>query len=161
MSNNVPRAGASVDEATNQLDAAGGQAIHALLPAVMEDVGIIAKSQTNAERNYQFRSLDDVLNAIQPVLVSHGICTSVRCFDHRLQQQRLRDRYGNERAISRASLMLELTFWARDGSNIASIAAGEGQDVDGDKATGKAMASAMKYAMLFGLVIPAGPDQRQ
>jgi len=130
------------------------RSIHEVLPRVMRDVGAIGKSQQNTERNYRFRSIDNALNAVNPVLIDHDVSVSIRCFDHRIQVQRDRDRYGNPRTLCRATLLLEVTFWAPDGSSVASTAAGEGLDLNGDKATAKAMSAAMKYALYFGLMIP-------
>ena len=72
------------------------RSIHALLPKVMLDIGVIGKSQVNRERNDRFRSIDDTLNAIQPVLVKHGISDFFRCFNHHLEAHR-------ERSIVRRS----------------------------------------------------------
>ena len=132
------------------------RSIHALLPKVMRDVGVIGKSQVNRERNYRFRSIDDTLNTVQPVLVKYGISVSIRCFDHHLDGRRETVRSGRARTVYRASLMLELAFWAPDGTCRSMTAAGEGQDEAGDKATNKAMSAAMKYAILFGLMVPVG-----
>lgn len=128
----------------------GGE-IHRLLPRVMRDIGCVAKSQSDSQGRFRFRSIDDALNAVQPVLVQHEVCVSFTCRDHHLSVQRAS---GGIRC--RATLLLELRFWAADGSYVASVAAGEGYDEDGDKATGKAMSNAMKYALFFGLMIPAG-----
>jgi len=133
--------------------------IFSLLPQIMQDVGTIEKKQ-HGEAAYRFRSIDDAMNAISPVLVTHGVSTSFRCFDHQLHFQRDRDRFGNQHTKCRATLSLELTFWGPDGSHISSTAAGEGVDHDGDKATCKAMSTAMKYALFFGLMVPPGKKEQ-
>lgn len=138
-----------------------GASIHQLLPRVMKEIGAVAKANIHRQMAYRFRSIDDALNAIQPALVKHRVAVSFRCYDHRTETQRVRER-GAERLLQRTWLLLELTFWAPDGSSLSSTAAGEGLDIDGDKSTAKAMANAMKYALFFGLLIPVGydPDPR-
>lgn len=132
--------------------------IHELLPRVMRAIGVVEKRREHLEHHYRFRSVDDALNAVQPVLVQHRVSVSFNCFDHRITMHRLADGRGRARSVCRATLSLELTFWAPDGSSVTSTAVGEGCDATGDKASAKAMASAMKHALFYGLLIPVGVD---
>jgi hypothetical protein len=48
---------------------------------------------------------------------------------------------------------MKYTFYAKDGSSISAVVIGEGMD-SGDKASNKAMAVALKYALLQVFCIP-------
>ena len=50
-------------------------------------------------------------------------------------------------------LKMKYTFYASDGSSVSAVVIGEGMD-SGDKASNKAMAVAMKYAMFQVFCIP-------
>ena len=54
-------------------------------------------------------------------------------------------------------LKIKFTFYAEDGTFVEAITVGEGMD-SGDKASNKAMAIAMKYAMFQVFCIPTGDD---
>ncbi len=127
--------------------------IYKLMPLVIRDVGAIPKANQNKAQNYRFRSIDDVLNAIHPVLVQHNVAISFETTDYKTDVTTRK--VGNkESQVYRATLLMRVTFWASDGSSITSTAAGEGLDYGGDKATNKAMSAAFKYACFFGLAIP-------
>jgi hypothetical protein len=124
------------------------------MPKVMSEIGAIPKGHRNKQQNYRFRSVDDVLNALHPVLVRNYVSFASEAHDHRMTIVEEPKPGGGVRRISRATLSVDVTFYAPDGSSIVSTAAGEGVDYNGDKATNKAMAAAFKYALFYGLVIP-------
>lgn len=128
-------------------------AIYRLMPQVIRDVGAIPKTNRNKAQNYKFRSIDDVLNAIHPVLVKHGISISFVVMEYKTETI-ARSVPGKAGNVYRATLLMAVSFWAEDGSCITSTAAGEGLDFGSDKATNKAMSAAFKYACFFGLAIP-------
>lgn len=129
--------------------------INVLLSEVMEDLGAIPKSKKNTSQNYKFRSIDDVLNALHPVLCKHGMTAPVKTRNLKTEV-RIEEKAGNrgERAIYRSTLELDVEFTAPDGTKVVCTAAGEGIDFNGDKATAKAMSAAYKYAVTLGLCIP-------
>jgi len=131
--------------------------IYALMPLFIRDVGAIPKGKKNPALGYKFRSIDDVLNAVHPVVVKHGISLSFECHDYHTEviiRTVMKSGKPTDNQVYRATLLLSLTFWAPDGSSVTSTAAGEGLDFGGDKATNKAMSAAFKYACFFGLAIP-------
>lgn len=128
-------------------------AIYKLMPQVIRDIGAIPKTNRNKAQNYRFRSIDDVLNAIHPVLVKHGVATSFEVTQYKTEVS-TRQVPGKSGLVYRATLLMRVSFWAEDGSSIESTAAGEGLDFGSDKATNKAMSAAFKYACFFGLAIP-------
>jgi DNA-binding phage protein len=134
--------------------------IHELMPLVMADVGAIPKACKNTQQHYSFRSIDQVLNAIHPVLVKHKVSLSIATNDYRTEVvKELKPNNQGDRTIYRTSLRLSVHFWAPDGSRLTSTSAGEGLDYGGDKATNKAMSAAFKYALFFGLAIPLDASQ--
>lgn len=129
--------------------------IYALMPKIMEDIGAIGKAhRTEAAGKYRYRSVEDALNALGPVLVQHGVCTSFSVLELHVEGREEAGDRGKIRVIRHAWLRAEVRFHAPDGSSIACVGAGEGVDWDGDKATNKAMAAAYKYAVFLGLSIP-------
>ena len=47
--------------------------IHPAMVAAMRDIDAIAKEQRNDQQGFVFRGIDDVINAVGPVLRTHGI----------------------------------------------------------------------------------------
>ena len=127
--------------------------IYTLLPKITAEIGAIRKAQQNSHQRYQYRGIDDALNQISPVLAKHGVCTEISVIDHVVQ------RYEGRKNVYHATLRLQVTFVASDGSSVKTQAAGEGISHGDDKATAKAMSGAMKYALYFGLMIPVDGNE--
>ena len=128
-------------------------AIYKLMPQVIRDVGAIPKANRNKAQGYSFRSVDDLLNVLHPVVVKHDVTISIEVTEYKTETI-VRNVPGKAGMMYRATLLMRVSFWAEDGSNITSTAAGEGLDFGSDKATNKAMSAAFKYACFFGLAIP-------
>ena len=112
----------------------------------------IAKRHTNPIEQYQYRSIDDVLNRLGPLLARCGLCVLPRVL-----RRESEDRAGDAGALL-VSVRLLVAFdlvSARDGSRHVIKAWGEALD-QGDKGTAKAMSSAFKGAMLQLFCIPVG-----
>ena len=118
----------------------------------MADIGAIGKDQKNQQQRYNFRGIDDVLNHCNPALVKHGVSVGVEVIDHSIEEVQTQKGFR-----TRAVAKMAVTFFAPDGSCVSNTTVGEAADYNGDKATNKAMAAAMKYAFFFGLVIPVQP----
>lgn len=129
--------------------------IHQIMPLVMRDLGAIPKSNRNREQNYRFRGVDDVLNAVHPILCKHGISLAVRARNLKTET-RVEPKAGGrgERTVYRSTLDMDVAMFAPDGSSVVHTTCGEGLDYGGDKATNKAMSAAFKYAICLGLVAP-------
>ena len=110
---------------------------------VMSDVGAIGKDKTAdvGKRKYQYRGIDDVMNALQPAMVKNGIFV-VPCVLNQIREER-KDKYGGTLIYSISEV--EYTFYADDGSNVKAVVVGEAMD-SGDKSMNKAMSAAFKYA---------------
>ena len=130
-------------------------AIYSLIPAIMAEVGAVGKDRKNTQQNYNFRGIDDVLNALHPVLAKHGVFVLPSVLDASREERTTKS--GS--ALIYSYLRVQFTFAATDGSFVAAITEGEGMD-SGDKATAKAMSAALKYALLTVFAIPTeeAPD---
>lgn len=108
---------------------------------VMSEIGAIGKGKKNIQQGFNYRGIDDVMNALQPLFTKHRIFISPEVLEHTRE----------ERTTSKGGILVysickvKYTFFADDGSNIHAIVIGEGMD-SGDKSSNKAMSIAMKYA---------------
>ena len=110
----------------------------------------IAKTRTNEVDDYKYRSIDDVLDRLAPLLAKHRLCVLPRALE----------RTVTERADEQNRLLLHVTLRVAftltsvdDGSSHSVEAYGEALD-SGDKATAKAMSAAYKAAMVQTFCIP-------
>ena len=124
------------------------KAIHAVMAALTQ-CGI-AKNHTNAQAGYQYRSIDDVLNRLAPLLTKHRLCVLPRVLERAAV-----DRNGVRDELL-VGVTLKVAFdlvSAVDESRHTVEAYGEAVD-SGDKATAKAMSAAFKTAMLQTFCVP-------
>lgn len=124
------------------------QAIHAVKTALA--LHGIAKDRKNAEQKYQFRGVEDVLNALSELFVEHRINVVPRIV-HTQSIARTTSK-GSAMPASFVDAEFDLVS-VDDGSMVTFKACGEGSDMS-DKGTNKAMSAAFKYAMTLGFVIP-------
>jgi hypothetical protein len=110
----------------------------------------IPKLHRNERDDYLYRSIDDVLNRLSPLLAKHKLCILPRVLD----------RTAVERAGDGDLLLINVTLKVAfdlvsitDGSSHTIETFGEALDPS-DKATAKAMSSAYKHAMLQLFCVP-------
>lgn len=118
--------------------------------AVMSEVGAISKDRNNVQQSYKFRGVDDVLKALQPLFIKHGIICVQEVLEHS------REILPTARGGTMASVRLKVKHTyhcVADGSAVSCVTWGEAMD-SGDKASNKAMAVALKYAHFFSFTIP-------
>lgn len=116
----------------------------------MNDITAIEKGQKNTQQNFNYRGIDDIMNALKPLLVKHEVLTACNIAEQ--SHEIVTDAKG--RQTIRALIKLEVKLYcSADGSNISVSAIGEAMDY-GDKAFNKAMSIAYKYAMLQTFCIP-------
>ncbi len=123
--------------------------IHEAIVAVMNEVGAIGKDSKNEQQHYNYRSIEQVYNRVQPLFAKHGIFSYPKV----IEQTREAGKSKSGGTLHYAILTVEYTFSAEDGSSIVVTVVGEGMD-SGDKASNKAMAAAHKYALCQVLNIP-------
>ena len=123
--------------------------IYQAISGVMADIGAIGKDKKNAQQGFKYRGVDDVMNALQPVMVKHGLFVVPEIIDQK-REERQTSRGGN---LIYSVCTVRYTFYAKDGSSVQCVVIGEGMD-SGDKATNKAMSIAFKYACFQVFCIP-------
>lgn len=115
----------------------------------------IAKDRTNTQGSgYKFRGIDDVYNAVAPLLAEHGLCILPRMLA-RVCQDRL-SKSGGQLFYVTVEAEFDVVC-AEDGSKHTIKTFGEAMD-SGDKATNKAMSAAYKYAAFQMFAIPTEGD---
>lgn len=122
--------------------------IFAAMNGVMKEIGAIAKSQFNSGQKFNFRGIDDVMNKLHPLLAKYHLFLIPEVLEH------VREKLQNASSCATTSVVrVRYTLFAEDGSSISGIVSGEGRD-NGDKASNKALASAMKYFLFQTFCIP-------
>ena len=114
----------------------------------------ISKDRKNQQQGYQFRGIDDVYNALSPMLARHHLCILPRILSRELvERQTLK---GG--VLFYVTVEAEFDFVsAEDGSKHTVKTYGEAMD-SADKATNKAMSAAYKYAAMQAFCIPTEGD---
>lgn len=123
--------------------------IYQAIIGVMSDIGVIGKEKRNTQQGFKYRGVDDVMNALQPVMVQHGLFVVPEIIDQKREERQTKNK-GN---LIYSVCTVRYTFYAKDGSNVQCVVIGEGMD-SGDKATNKAMSIAFKYACFQVFCIP-------
>lgn len=114
----------------------------------------ISKDRKNTQQNYSFRGIDDVYNALAPVLSENGLVVLPRILS-RSETERQTKTGG---VLFYVVVEAEFDFVAvADGSSHTVRTYGEAMD-SGDKATNKAMSAAYKYAAFQAFCIPTEGD---
>jgi hypothetical protein len=114
----------------------------------------ISKDRNNTQQGYKFRGIDDVYNALAPVMASAGLVILPRILS-RTQTERTTPKGG---VLFFVTVEAEFDFVSsHDGSKHTIRTFGEAMD-SGDKATNKAMSAAYKYAALQTFCIPTEGD---
>ncbi len=130
--------------------------IYKLIAAVSAELAKdgIAKSRKNATQGYSFRGIDEVLNALAPVLSKHGLVILPRILSRECTERETKS------GGTLFSVVVEAAFdfvAASDGSLHTVRTYGEAMD-SADKGTNKAMSAAYKYAAFQAFCIPTEGD---
>lgn len=123
--------------------------IHEAICSIMNELGAIGKNQKNQKQGFLYRGVDDVMNALQPLLAKHKIFIVPEV----LEQTREARRSSTGSELLYSILKMQYSFIADDGSSLSAVVIGEGMD-SGDKASNKAMSIAFKYACFQVFCIP-------
>ena len=114
----------------------------------------IAKDRRNTQQGYGFRGIDDVYNALAPIISRHGLVILPRVISREVSE-----RMGKT-GSSLFYVVVEVEFdfvSSHDGTKHTVKTFGEAMD-SGDKATNKAMSAAYKYAAFQAFCIPTEGD---
>lgn len=130
------------------------KAINAVQAAMAKEG--ISKNRKNMTpgQNYNFRGIDEVYNALSPLLAEHGLCVLPRILSREVATR------ASQKGNTIFTVVVEAEFdfvSAADGSKHTIRTFGEAMD-SSDKATNKAMSAAYKYAALMAFAIPTEGD---
>jgi hypothetical protein len=130
------------------------QAINAVQGALsVEGIGKTRKNMQGS--GYMFRGIDEVYNALSPLLAKHGLVIIPRMIGRTCEERA--SKAGG--ALFYVTVEAEFDFVsAEDGTKHTARTFGEAMD-SGDKATNKAMSAAYKYAAFQTFAIPTEGNQ--
>jgi hypothetical protein len=118
--------------------------------AEMAKVGI-GKDKKNQQQNFMYRGVDDVMNALAPVLSRAGLVILPRVIKRDVTERQSKS--GG--ALFYVALEVEFDFVAAEDGSKHTVGPMIGEAMDsGDKASNKAMAIAYKYACFQAFCIP-------
>lgn len=128
---------------------------------VMADVQALGKNQavTAGPARFRFRGVDDVMNAVGPVLRKHGVSVVPTSVTH--SPENVTTAKGSQ--MRNVTVYVTYSINGPEGDSMSGAAAGEAAD-SGDKATPKAMSVAFRTFLLQALCLPTDepdPDQHQ
>lgn len=114
----------------------------------------ISKDRNNQQQGYKFRGIDDCLNALAPLMASHGLVIIPECLERTVSERETR----NGGQLFYVVVRVKYRFYStEDGSTVDAYVYGEAMDA-ADKATNKAMSAAYKYAVIQTFCIPTEGD---
>lgn len=123
--------------------------IYESIAAIMQEGYAVSKDKKNQQQGFKYRGIDDVMNTFYPLLAQHKVFVVPEVLEQ-TREERQTTKGGN---LIYSILRLKYTFYAEDGSSVSAVVVGEGMD-SGDKASNKAMAVGMKYALFQVFCIP-------
>lgn len=130
--------------------------IYTAIASVMAEMGKegIGKDRRNEQQGYKFRGIDDVYNALAPMLARHDLIVIPKVLSR--EQVERKNSKGN--ALFYVTCQVEFTLiCSLDGSSVQCVTYGEAMD-SADKATNKAMSAAYKYMAMQTFCIPTEGD---
>lgn len=110
----------------------------------------IGKTRKNTQQGYNFRGVDEVMNAFSPILADEGLYL----------RPRFSERESVERTTAKGTALFYVTVkgefdFSNEAGETVTVGPFYGEAMDSaDKATNKAMAVAFKYAMFQTFCVP-------
>ena len=129
------------------------QAINKVQASLCKE-GITKSMRNNQGAGYNFRGIDQVYNALSPLLAEHGLCILPRVI--KSEQTERMSAKGGTLIYSYVTMEFDMVA-AEDGSKHTICTVGEAFD-SGDKSMNKAMSAAYKYAAFQAFAIPTEGD---
>ena len=130
--------------------------VYTAITAITNQMGMygISKDKKNQQQGYSFRGIDDVLNALSPMLAKNNLCILPYVLERECEQRQSKS--GG--VLFYVTVRVRFDFVsAVDGSKHEVVMCGEAMD-SADKATNKAMSAAYKYAAIQAFCIPTEGD---
>ena len=128
--------------------------VHQALSLVMAEVQAVRKGSKNQAQKYNFRGIDDVVNAVGPALRKHGMTI----LPEDVEVHRSNGTTANGKQVAEVVVKVTYRVYGPAGDSIHGKVAAEAMDF-GDKAIAKAMSVAYRTFLLQALTIPTDePD---
>jgi len=130
--------------------------VYACIAAVSAEIAKtgISKDRSNQQQGYKFRGIDDVYNALAPLMSKQGLVVIPRI----LSRECVERQTAKGGTLFYVTVAAEFDFVAAaDGSKVTARSFGEAMD-SADKATNKAMSAAYKYTAFQTFCIPTEGD---
>lgn len=116
--------------------------IYGKMIEIMARVPAIGKDKRNAQQGFNFRGIDQVMNALQNILPEVGVFYLPEVLESTREVRETQK--GGKNTFT--TLKVRYTFYAADGSHVSATVQSEGMD-SADKSSNKAMSGACKYAL--------------
>jgi len=131
--------------------------IYERMAKISQEIKAIGKLGENQHQKYKYRRLDDIYDALHPLLAKHEVFIMPEVLESKTEERLTKGYSGNEpKTMIYRILRIKYTFYTIDGSNVSAVLEGEGADLS-DKGTNKAMSAAQKYLFVQSFAI-AGAD---
>jgi hypothetical protein len=130
------------------------QLIFIKIPAIMASIEAIGKNRKNQSQGYSFRGIDDMYNELHTHFATHKVFYTPEVLTTHREEKPTKSGGLMQYVV----LTVKYTFYAEDGSNVSCTMIGEASD-SGDKASNKAMSTALKYALMEIFLIPTEEDK--
>lgn len=131
--------------------------VYELIAAVSAEIAQtgISKDRKNAQQGYSFRGIDDVYNALAPMLAKHKLVILPRILSRECVERTSKS--GSAQFFVTVEAEFDFVAAQNPESRHTVRTYGEAQD-SADKATNKAMSAAYKYAAFQTFCIPTEGD---
>lgn len=116
--------------------------IYERMASVLGELPAIGKDAYNQQQSFHYRSHDDVLNALNPLLARWGVFVVPEVLERVTSERKTRQGH----TLYEVNLHVQYTFYGLEGDFVKASAWGEGTD-SGDKSTNKAMTMAFKNVL--------------
>lgn len=112
------------------------------ISAIMSELEAVARGRRNEQQRFMYRGIDDLYNALQPLLAKHQVFTAPEVLEERREARASKS--GG--VLIHVVLKIRYRYYASDGSYFDTVVIGEGMD-SGDKASNKALSVGHKYSL--------------
>lgn len=117
------------------------------IAAISGKLGVISKEkQKDSKLDFGYQRIDDVVNAINPLMAEAGIISTVKVLSKTVTEQEITDRYGNLKTVTKADVDCEITI--TDGTAEISTQESAIKADYSDKAVTQAISMCYKYALI-------------
>jgi hypothetical protein len=125
--------------------------VYEKLALINKELPAVAKSSKNAHQGWKYRSAEDLMNALHPIMAKHGVFLCVGNIKRKLWER-------DSKNWTHCILEVQYHWMASDGSIMPCVGFGEAKD-NGDKVVGKCLTYALKTMLQTVFVIPTEDTQ--